>query len=124
MGAAVGAIGAILGHNYTFWLGFKGGKGIATSAGAMIALIPWAVLAAVTVWLIVFYAKRYVSLASICASVTIPSAIIIQGLIQGSHELPLLVLGLVVGGMGVWRHRANIERLWAGTEDRMGKPKS
>jgi glycerol-3-phosphate acyltransferase PlsY len=115
------ALATILGHNHTFWLGFKGGKGVATSGGAMVALIPWEVLASVLVWVIVFYSKRYVSLASICAALTIPIAILIHGFIRGKHEIPLLVFGCVVAALGIWRHRANIARLRAGTESRMIK---
>lgn len=118
------ALAAILGHNHTFWLGFKGGKGVATSGGAMVALLPWAVLAAALVWGIVFLAKRYVSLASICAAVTIPVALLVQGLILREHEIPLLALGFVVAVLGVWRHRANIARLRAGTESRMVKQRN
>jgi glycerol-3-phosphate acyltransferase PlsY len=115
------ALATILGHNYTFWLGFKGGKGVATSGGALVALMPWAVLASAAVWAVVFFAKRYVSLASICAALTIPVAIVVQGIVRGSHEVPLLVLGVVVAVLGVWRHRLNIGRLRAGTENRMVK---
>ena len=115
------ALATILGHNHTFWLGFKGGKGVATSGGALSALIPWEVLAAVIVWVVVFIAKRYVSLASICAAVTLPVAMLVHGMIRGKHELPLLVLGFVVATLGVWRHRANIARLRQGTESRMGR---
>ena len=115
------ALAAILGHNHTFWLGFKGGKGVATSGGALVALIPWAVLAAAIVWGLVFFAKRYVSLASICAAVTIPIAVVVEGLVRGRHEIPLVILSIVVAMLGIWRHRANIGRLMAGTESRMGK---
>ncbi len=68
------ALATILGHNHTFWLGFKGGKGVATTGGALVALMPWEILAAFVVWVAVFSAKRYVSLASICAAITIPVA--------------------------------------------------
>ena len=115
------ALATILGHNHTFWLGFKGGKGVATSGGALVALMPWAVLAALVVWLAVFYAKRYVSLASICAAATIPAALLVQGALCGRHEPPLLLLALLVALLGIWRHRLNIVRLRAGTENRMGK---
>lgn len=115
------AMATILGHNHTFWLGFKGGKGVATSGGALVALMPWAVLAAFVVWMSVFLAKRYVSLASICAAITIPIALLIQGGISGHLEIPLVLLAFLVAVLGVWRHRLNIARLRAGTENRMGK---
>ncbi|MFT4550959.1 MAG: glycerol-3-phosphate acyltransferase PlsY [Verrucomicrobiales bacterium] len=115
------ALATILGHNHPFWLKFKGGKGVATSGGALLALMPWAVLAAAVVWAILFYAKRYVSLASIFAALTVPIALFIQGAMRGRHELPLIVLGVLVAVLGIWRHRANIARLRAGTESRMVK---
>jgi len=117
------ALATIMGHNYTFWLGFKGGKGVATSGGALAALMPWAVLAAAVVWGIVFYAKRYVALASICAAVTVLLAVVAEGLVNGQFDEAILLLSVIVAAMGVWRHRANIARLRAGTENRMGKPK-
>ena len=117
------ALAAIMGHNYTFWLNFRGGKGVATSGGAMTALMPWAVLAAVVVWLVVFYAKRYVALASIFAAVTIPVTVAVQGIVAKHFDEAIVVLAIVVAVMGVWRHRANIERMRAGTENRMGRKK-
>src|SRR5215469_8149390 len=65
-------IAAILGHNYTCWLNFKGGKGIATSAGVLVALVPWAALIAVGAWILAFILGRYVSLASIIAAFILP----------------------------------------------------
>src|SRR5258706_16480687 len=65
---------AILGHNYTCWLHFKGGKGIATSAGVLAALVPTSLLIILAGWIIVFVFTRYVSLASLCASVSLPFA--------------------------------------------------
>ena len=73
--ALVAAVFAILGHNYTCWLRFKGGKGIATSAGVLIALVPKALLVILIVWILVFALTRYVSLGSIAASVTLPFAV-------------------------------------------------
>jgi len=67
-------IAAILGHNYTCWLHFKGGKGIATSAGVLVALVWLPLLIILSVWVVVFAASRYVSLASICASFVLPFA--------------------------------------------------
>ena len=69
--AIAGAAGAVLGHNFTFWLGFRGGKGIATSAGALMALLPVPLLVALGAWLAVFFGTRYVALASIAAAVVI-----------------------------------------------------
>jgi len=119
---ALAALGAVLGHNYTCWLGFKGGKGVATSAGAMAALIPPAFAVTVVTWLLVFFAGRYVSLASIAAAVVLPVAT--ASTVTGPTRWPLVGFTSVLAAMAVWRHRANIERLRAGTEHRFGKPKA
>lgn len=111
--------GSVMGHNFTFWLHFKGGKGIATSAGVMLALLPWALLAALLVWLILFYTTRFVAVASIGAGATLPLAVIVQRALSGGHPaLPLLGFATVIGGLAIWRHRSNIKRLMAGTENR------
>ena len=105
---------AVLGHNYTCWLHFKGGKGIATSAGVYVALAPLAVLCAIGAWLALFFLTRYVSVASIAAAVTLPTAV---WLTQDS-----LALGSVTTALGVLaiaKHRANIQRLINGTENRI-----
>ena len=81
LGGVIAAITCILGHNYTIWLGFKGGKGIATSGGVILALFPIAVVCCLAlVWIAVFYAGRYVSLASIAAAVGLPVGLILAGL--------------------------------------------
>jgi glycerol-3-phosphate acyltransferase PlsY len=118
---ALAALGAVLGHNYTCWLGFKGGKGVATSAGAMAALIPPAFAVTVVTWLLVFLAGRYVSLASIAAAVVLPVGTAFT--VAGPTRWPLVGFTSVLAALAVWRHRANIERLRAGTEHRFGKPK-
>src|SRR5215475_9823069 len=70
----IAGLSAILGHNYTCWLYFKGGKGIATSAGVLVALVPGALVIIFAIWVVVFALTRYVSLASICASAALPLA--------------------------------------------------
>ena len=114
----VTGLAAVLGHNYTFWLGFRGGKGIATSAGVMFGLAPWVLLAAAGVWLSTYVISGYVSVASIAAGVVLPIAAVTQGFIRGAQNWPLVALGAIVGGLAVWRHRTNIARLRAGTEPR------
>jgi glycerol-3-phosphate acyltransferase PlsY len=107
-------IGAVLGHNYTCWLWFKGGKGIATSAGVFFALAPLAVTIAVATWIVVFLLTRYVSAASLAAAVALPTAVWITK--------DSMVLGLVTTALGVLaigRHHANIQRLLKGTENRV-----
>ncbi len=112
----IAAVCAVLGHNYTLWLRFKGGKGIATSAGALLALVPLALGIILAVWAVVFAISRYVSLASISASIALPLATWLTG------QSGLLIA--VTGGLtllAVWKHRTNIQRLANGTENRFGK---
>jgi glycerol-3-phosphate acyltransferase PlsY len=122
----VAAIACILGHNYTFWLGFKGGKGIATSGGVVLALFPWfIVLIVALVWLVVFYLSRYVSLASICAAISLPASLILMSPSVGSSNFWVLILfSILAASLAVLRHRTNITRLLNGTESRFGKKKS
>jgi len=119
---ALAALGAVLGHNYTCWLGFKGGKGVATSAGAMAALIPPAFAVTVVTWVLVFLAGRYVSLASIAAAVVLPVGTAFT--VAGPTRWPLVGFTSVLAALAVWRHRPNLQRLRAGTEHRFGKPKA
>jgi glycerol-3-phosphate acyltransferase PlsY len=114
LGFAAG-VAAILGHNYTCWLYFKGGKGIATSAGAVLALVPGALLIVLGVWVVVFALGRYVSLASIGAAVALPFATWATG-----RSTNLIAVMAVVGALAVAKHASNIKRLLNGTEKRVG----
>ena len=114
---------AILGHNYSPWVGFKGGKGIATSAGVLIALMPAAIAILIIVWLAVFLVSRYVSMASIVTAIVLPLVTLwgswFHGKIQnGTWNKPLFCFTLVIAMLAVWKHRANLQRLRAGTEHR------
>lgn len=114
---------AILGHNYSPWVGFKGGKGIATSAGVLIAMMPAAIVILLLVWLAVFLVSRYVSLASIAAAATLPLLTLWgswhHGKIQdGTWNKPLFLFSVLIAVLAVWKHRSNIQRLRAGTENR------
>lgn len=113
-------LGAILGHTFTFWLGFKGGKGVATSAGVMFGLAPLALLAAVAVWGLCLKISRYVSLASIVSGWSLPVAVSVQQWRAGQLNLPLLVLSLLIAVLVTVRHRSNLARLAAGTEPKAG----
>ena len=108
-------IAAILGHNYTPWLGFKGGKGIATSAGMLGALMPWVLAVALSLWIITVLITRTVSIGSIAAAVVLAPAA--AWFYWGNWIY--LGLAALAGGRAVWRHRANIQRLRAGTESRI-----
>jgi len=114
----VAGLSAILGHNYTCWLRFKGGKGVATSAGVLLALFPKAFLAVLAVWVTVFALSRYVSLASIAAAVALPLAVGLFG-----YAAERLAVALLMSVLAIYRHRSNIQRLLAGTEHRFGSPR-
>lgn len=117
--AMIAALCAVLGHNYTCWLRFRGGKGIATSAGVLAALVPLPFLITLTVFLIVLGVGRIVSLASILAAAVLPFAVAFCPPRDGR----LLSLTAVMSGLAILRHKANISRLMAGTERRIGEPK-
>jgi glycerol-3-phosphate acyltransferase PlsY len=119
--AAGCAAAAVVGHMFTFWLGFKGGKGVATSAGGLLGLAPLSLLVAFIVWLVVFYSTRYVALASVAASISLPVAMFAVMTVQGTWNYVLLGFGIVMGVLVIVRHRANIVRLLAGTENRFGR---
>ncbi len=112
---------AIAGHNWPVFLGFRGGKGVATSAGALVAIAPPAVAAGVVVWAAVFGLSRYVSLASIMAALTVGALSWWPAAVRGARGLltPLALSLLAV--LVVVRHHANIRRLLNGTEPRRGK---
>ena len=107
---------AILGHNYTCWLRFKGGKGIATSAGVLLALVPAGFAIAATVFFVVLAMSRYVSLSSIIAAIVLPIGVWLAG---GTTRM--IVLTTFLSLMAIYKHRANIQRLIAGTESRIGQ---
>jgi acyl phosphate:glycerol-3-phosphate acyltransferase len=112
--AICAGVSAILGHNFTCWLHFKGGKGIATSAGVLTALVPWSLVIILTVWIIVFALTRYVSLASICASFALPFAAWL------THEsVTMVAITTALAILAVYKHKTNIKRLINGTESRL-----
>jgi glycerol-3-phosphate acyltransferase PlsY len=111
---------AILGHVFSFWVGFKGGKGIATSAGAFLALSPWAVLLALGAWVGVVFITRIVSLGSLAAAATLPIALLFVPH-QGGNALVGFTVALAA--FVFWAHRSNIRRLLKGEENRFGKKK-
>jgi acyl phosphate:glycerol-3-phosphate acyltransferase len=122
LGSIIAAIACVLGHNYTIWLGFKGGKGIATSAGAVLALFSPLVFVSVgVVWFAVFLIGRYTSLASISAAVALPIAVLLIVAKTGTDFWLLIAFSVLMGALAIWRHRSNIMRLLNGTENRFGK---
>jgi acyl phosphate:glycerol-3-phosphate acyltransferase len=115
------AMSSVLGHLYPPWLKFKGGKGVATSAGALLALAPVATLIGVAVWIIVFWLTRYVSLASITAAVVLPIVILVVRSHDQNNGKPLIIASICVAAVVIWRHRSNLSRLMRGTEPRFRK---
>jgi acyl phosphate:glycerol-3-phosphate acyltransferase len=108
-------LAAIIGHNYTPWLGFKGGKGIATSAGVLGALMPWVLAIALSLWIIATLLTRTVSFGSLlAAAVLAPAAALFY-----PGQWVYFGLALLAGVLAIWRHRSNIQRLMAGTESRI-----
>jgi len=107
-------IAAILGHNFTCWLHFKGGKGIATSAGVLLALVPWALAIILSIFIILFLTTRYVSVGSIAAAFTLPFATWFT-----TRDTGLTVVTGAMGALAVLKHRKNIQRLLNGTENRI-----
>ena len=113
--ALVAGVAAMAGHAFPVWLGFRGGKGVATGAGVMLGAAPWLGLTALVVWIAVFAATRISSAAALAACAAAP----IAALVFGDLKLALLALGLAA--LITWRHKANIARLLAGTEPKFGK---
>ncbi|MBV8481896.1 MAG: glycerol-3-phosphate 1-O-acyltransferase PlsY [Verrucomicrobia bacterium] len=122
LAGVLAGICCIIGHNYTVWLRFKGGKGIATSIGVLLAMVPIViVLIVLVVWLVVFFVCKYVSLASICAALSLPVAVLtLFPLVAHGNYWVLLVFSVIVAALAVWRHRSNIDRLLHGKENRFG----
>ena len=113
-------IATVIGHMFPVFLSFKGGKGVSTAAGAIAALAPIALAAALTVWVVVFLVSRYVSLASITAAAVLASVSWVT-VLTGQLSWPKAALMTVVAALAIFRHRENITRLMNGTENRFGK---
>jgi acyl phosphate:glycerol-3-phosphate acyltransferase len=113
----IAGIFAVLGHNYPCWLKFKGGKGIATSAGVYLALAPWAVLVALIVFILAVLFTRYVSVGSIAAAITLPVTV----WVMTPQNLLLCVVTTALGALAIYKHKSNIQRIMAGTENRLGQ---
>ncbi len=111
---------AVLGHNYTCWLKFKGGKGIATTAGVYLALAPWALLIALVIFVLAVLLTRYMSVGSIAGAIALPAAV----WIMLPHNIFLGIVTTALGALAIYKHKSNIQRLMAGTENRFGKKKS
>lgn len=109
-------VAAIAGHNWPIYLKLKGGKGIATSLGAVISLTPVIALILLGLWIAIVGITRYISLGSLAAAVLFPIFLII------SHApLTYVLAGVLISAFAIYRHRSNIQRLLAGTEHKIGQ---
>jgi acyl phosphate:glycerol-3-phosphate acyltransferase len=116
--ALVCGLTAVLGHAFSVFVGFKGGKGVATAAGVMLGLAPVALAVATAVWIALVFSTGYVSLGSIAAAAVFPIAVL---LFDRPAEPGMLWLDVAVAAAIIWFHRANIQRLLKGTENRFGR---
>ena len=115
LGGLLGVVGAVLGHYYPLYFGFKGGKGIATSFGSLLFVFPVQALLAFAVFLILVAVTHYVSVGSIAAAITLPLLIVITRF----QEPTLWIITVCIGVSVIWRHRANIKRLMTHTENKL-----
>ncbi len=113
----VAGIFVVLGHNYTCWLKFKGGKGIATTAGVYLALAWPAVFVALVVFILAVAATKYVSVGSIAAAIALPATV----WVMLPDNLFFCLVTTALGVLAICKHKTNIQRLMAGTENRLGK---
>jgi glycerol-3-phosphate acyltransferase PlsY len=114
-----GLVGAILGHSFSIFLRFRGGKGVATTVGGLFVLMPWVLIAGAAVWIVMYLVFRYVSLASLLLGASLPITAVLMK--NGPYQITLC--GLIALLIFV-RHRSNIKRLINGTENRAGPMKS
>jgi len=112
------AIFSVVGHSFPIWLHFKGGKGVATSAGAFFGLAPVAALVGAAVWILTFWVTRYVSVASIAAAAALPFSILITTWLSRTAGKSLFYASVCLAAVVIWRHRSNLLRLTRGTEPR------
>lgn len=125
----VTALASILGHNYSPWIGFKGGKGIATTAGAIGGIMPPVALGLlILIFIVVTKTTKYVSVGSIATAIALPLLTLWGSYHHGkiaddTWNKPLFIFSLVAGSLAVWKHRTNIARLRNGTEHKIGQKK-
>jgi glycerol-3-phosphate acyltransferase PlsY len=113
--AIIAGILAIAGHNWPIYSGFKGGKGIATSLGVVIALTPLSLLVIIPIWLIIFIIFGYVSLASVLTAIAYPIAVYLYY----PHDIYKLLFALIIAILATYRHKSNLVRLLHGEEHRI-----
>lgn len=112
---AAAGVAAVVGHIYPVWLGFRGGKGVATSCGVFAVLTPLAILPAIAVFFVSVWITKYVSAGSVMASLALPPLAYATG-----SPTPVIAAAAAVAALIVFRHRSNLKRVRAGTEPRVG----
>jgi glycerol-3-phosphate acyltransferase PlsY len=132
MGGIYAAVGCIFGHNFPIWLGFKGGKGVATSLGVIFGMVPLESACTLALWFLLLKLTRYVSVASVVASLAVPVFVMLH-LMFGPSTNPLFgppsswakfYFAVAAALLITVRHLPNIRRLLAGTEPKVGRPKT
>ena len=118
---AIAGIFSVVGHSYPLWLGFKGGKGVATSLGVIFGISWIAALIMCAVWIVMFKMTRYVSVASIVAAITLPIAMMTLLFLHNLRSPVLVYFSLCLAAIVVIRHRSNLSRLLSGTEPRFAR---
>jgi len=111
-------VATLVGHCYSIFLGFKGGKGVASTIGGLTIILPMPILLGVMIWVIAFYSTKYVSVASMLLGISLP--ITAWAMKDSQTEI---IFAAVLALFNIWTHRANIQRLRQGTESRFGSPK-
>lgn len=114
--AVLGGLAVMAGHTYPLYFGFKGGKGVATGLGVVIMLAPDVTLIALIIFIITVLLSRYVSLGSILAALSVPFSMILL-----AKPLPILLFGFLAVSFVIYRHKANIIRLWQGKENKIDR---
>ena len=117
-GAVAGGLAAIAAHNWSFYLKFVGGKGVATTAGVAIFLFPKAFLILLPLWVIIVAITKYVSLASVTSAIVMPFCVYLFG-----YTLPYIAMSILAGAFAVYRHKENIKRLKTGDESKFSLKK-
>ena len=118
---AIAAFFSVIGHSYSVWLRFSGGKGVATSLGCLFGINWMAAIAVCIVWLVVFQMTKYVSLASVVAAIALPIAVALTLFFKQRQSPVLLYFSLCLAAIIVLRHRSNLSRLMKGTEPRFAR---
>lgn len=118
--ALLAAVAVVVGHNYSVFVGFSGGKGVGTTAGAFLALAPYAVASCIVLWIVTLLVTRIVSIASMAAAILLPVTIYVSNvLVDARTHDAVLLLSILVAVIIIYKHRPNIRRLREGTEKRI-----